>query len=433
MKRKLIMTVFMTLSAFIVNAQGIQFIKGLTWEQILNKAKTEHKYIFVDCYATWCGPCKEMEKIVYPLAAVGDAYNKDFISIKMQMDETAQDNDTVKNWYATASMFKKDYQIQAYPTFLFFDENGRAIHMATGSLQSQYFIQLAKDAQDSHKQYYTLLSKYRDQKLSFTDMPMLADEANGLGDQSLSQEVEKKYVIYLEQLNERQFLTQNNINFLNNHRTALSTNDRLFILCRAEPAKIDTVMHSKSFAHDFVHQLVDQEDIQSKFEAAERTGIEPNWKQISFEIKNRYGSSEWEDNILVTKVNWYQFKKDGSKYTYYLAEWMEECFKKAGVRPNNFGDLVGYNNAANDIFLYDPDKKEIKEALQWIVEVNKKQDHPNPNTLDTQAALLYKLGRKEEALIIEKQAITLDPKNKDIQDDYSKMQSGEITWKEKME
>ncbi len=40
------------------SSKVIHFENGLSWEQIKEKAKAEHKYIFVDCYATWCGPCK---------------------------------------------------------------------------------------------------------------------------------------------------------------------------------------------------------------------------------------------------------------------------------------------------------------------------------------------------------------------------------------
>ena len=51
---------------------GIKWVTGLSWEQVLTKAKTENKFIFVDCYATWCGPCKVMDKDVYPNDTVGD-------------------------------------------------------------------------------------------------------------------------------------------------------------------------------------------------------------------------------------------------------------------------------------------------------------------------------------------------------------------------
>jgi thiol:disulfide interchange protein len=45
-------------------SKGINFENNLSWEQVKEKAKAENKYIFVDCYATWCGPCKAMDKEV---------------------------------------------------------------------------------------------------------------------------------------------------------------------------------------------------------------------------------------------------------------------------------------------------------------------------------------------------------------------------------
>ena len=32
----------------------------LTLEKALEQAKVENKYVFIDCYTSWCGPCKMM-------------------------------------------------------------------------------------------------------------------------------------------------------------------------------------------------------------------------------------------------------------------------------------------------------------------------------------------------------------------------------------
>src|SRR5690349_11279787 len=79
---------------------GIKFNISLSWQQVLEKAKSENKYIFVDCYTTWCKPCREMEKFVYPLDTVGDFFNKNFISIKLQMDTTKNDSEQIKGSYS---------------------------------------------------------------------------------------------------------------------------------------------------------------------------------------------------------------------------------------------------------------------------------------------------------------------------------------------
>ena len=57
--------------------------------------------------------------------------------------------------------------------------------------------------------------------------------------------------------------------------------------------------------------------------------------------------------------------------------------------------------------------------------------HGYPNEqdyLDTKANLLYKLGKKEEGLVLEEQAVALAPKDKDIQENYEKMKNGLPTW-----
>lgn len=42
-------------------AEGIQFHRG-GWKDALQAAKKENRLIFLDIYATWCGPCKKLKK-----------------------------------------------------------------------------------------------------------------------------------------------------------------------------------------------------------------------------------------------------------------------------------------------------------------------------------------------------------------------------------
>ena len=67
-------------------AQGIKF-EDTNFSTILAKAKKENKLIFVDSYASWCGPCKLMVKNVFPQKAVGDYYNSHFVNAKIDMEK----------------------------------------------------------------------------------------------------------------------------------------------------------------------------------------------------------------------------------------------------------------------------------------------------------------------------------------------------------
>src|SRR5690349_7699291 len=98
--KKLLCLSFICVPVFLYAQNGIQWTDGMTWDQIKAKAKAENKFIFVDAYATWCGPCKKMDKEVYPSTKVGGVLNPKFVSVRIQMDQTKKDNDQVKSWYS---------------------------------------------------------------------------------------------------------------------------------------------------------------------------------------------------------------------------------------------------------------------------------------------------------------------------------------------
>ncbi len=140
---------------------GILFENSLNWQQILLKAKAENKFIFVDCFATWCGPCKQMDKEVFSSKNVGAFFNERFISVKLQMDTTAHDNDHTRRQYDFAANFASQHKVKAFPTYLFFSPNGKIVDKYIGSLKEGDFITLANNSLNPEKQYYTLLDNYK--------------------------------------------------------------------------------------------------------------------------------------------------------------------------------------------------------------------------------------------------------------------------------
>ena len=66
MRKIFILICLFGLSANLAYAQqadkGIRFLEGEAWDNVLKMAQEQDKYIFMDCYTTWCGPCKALAK-----------------------------------------------------------------------------------------------------------------------------------------------------------------------------------------------------------------------------------------------------------------------------------------------------------------------------------------------------------------------------------
>src|SRR3972149_7091126 len=65
---------------------GITFNSG-NWNEVLALAKKENKLVFLDIYASWCGPCKLLKSRTFPDAKVGEFYNANFINYAIDAEK----------------------------------------------------------------------------------------------------------------------------------------------------------------------------------------------------------------------------------------------------------------------------------------------------------------------------------------------------------
>ena len=128
---------------------GIRFEKT-KWDQVLQKAKKENKMIFLDCYTSWCGPCKWMEKQIYTNDTVADFYNSNFICVKIDMEKDEGFD------------LAKKYSITNYPTMLYLTGTGEELHRVCGSKAVKDFIEIGRKALNPQEQFFTYKNQFKD-------------------------------------------------------------------------------------------------------------------------------------------------------------------------------------------------------------------------------------------------------------------------------
>jgi len=169
-----------------ITDRGIKFEQGLSWRELLEKAKESNKYIFVDCYATWCVPCKYMADSILTKDEVETFMNETFLNVKVQMDQTTKDDDKFKSWYSEAKQIMDTYIVEAFPTFLFIDSDGVLVYKATGSFSDPAaFIAKASKATDPDEQYFFLLEEFNKGKREEVFINRLRRTAQQFGDENI--------------------------------------------------------------------------------------------------------------------------------------------------------------------------------------------------------------------------------------------------------
>lgn len=116
-------------------AQSIHFENS--YQETLRIALKKDLPIFIDFYTQWCRPCKMMEKDVFTAPEVGKYFNEHLVSVKIDA-ETPE-----------GRQLAKQYQVTAYPTFVFLDSKGDFVKKAVGAQSIPKFLDLAQSHADS--------------------------------------------------------------------------------------------------------------------------------------------------------------------------------------------------------------------------------------------------------------------------------------------
>ena len=442
------MVMFLSLLASPTEAQtnkGIKWTSGLTWEQVKQKAKSENKYIFLDCYTTWCGPCKMMDMQVYPNDSVGNYFNDRFISLKVQMDKTKKDDEEVQKWYATAEAMIADYKIEGYPSFVFLSPEGVLVHKDIGFKTSDSLVAIARIAtipgrvyDDGYAEYDRLLEEYNKGNKNHNKYPFMINMALKHSDQQTAVKLLKELTDSVSLLPPKERYKKEIIQLWS--LFTLRTDRPVFSFFYNDGKLIDEVMNQKGFSESIVDKSI-QGTIVTPFlmEQAKGSGVvmsgmyisgpglktdssEADWKQLEKMLCEKFNGDVTRRNLLSAKVEWYK------RHQNYPA-----AVKYALERLNNFTpdlrspvEVLNINNDAFTAFIHSTDQKLLLGYIKWMEKLVKA--YPERYTaIDTYANLLYKAGKKKEAIRWQEKAVKMAPGDAVISKALEDMRAGKPT------
>lgn len=110
---------------------GIKFAE-ISFQEALDRAAAENKLVFLDCYTTWCGPCKWLDANTFKDEVVGKYFNEKFISIKIDMEK------------GEGKELMKKYEVTAFPTLFLLDAKGNVVKRMMGAMESKKLLDEVK-------------------------------------------------------------------------------------------------------------------------------------------------------------------------------------------------------------------------------------------------------------------------------------------------
>lgn len=371
--KKSILFSLLLIAAVVTNAQnGIKFQSDKKWNDIKAAAKASGKLIFVDAYATWCGPCKWMAKEVFTEDAVGKVFNEQFINAKFDMEE------------GEGKMLASAYKVDAYPTLLFIDGNGNLVHKAVGALEADELLDEAKKSNDPSKQYNRLVNDYQKGKLPSSDYLSLISALQRANESDKAQKVISEFLT-----NNPNWLVQPQLGILLKYTTDFESDEFQFIL-RNETAiaKVYGEKEITNYINRFVGNYVYNKTVDQKIQTYDRATA----KNILLKYRPAH-ADKIEDLIL---------------FTFIKVQDTESGYEKAGKYFNTVAGNFTWtqlNTLSWYAFENFTSKASLELALGWALLSVKKESNFFNN--DTAANLYARLGKKKEAKYYAETALKL--------------------------
>lgn len=364
-KYRLVIVMLVAMFPLLSQGQGIKF-EEKSWSEIVSKAQKENKLIFLDAYASWCGPCKWMAKEVFPKEEVGKFYNENFICAKIDMEK------------GEGVDLAKKYKVRAYPSLFYILPTGEVAYKVLGAREAEDFISAGKNALDPEKRIGRLAERYESGERSTKFMAAYLSTLDEAGEETSDIAAD-----FLENSSEDELLDQDGAELLVSYLPSVEHSSFQFL--KSHKGKVEELVGAEK---------VDQK-LYSLYEGSYRSLATRGEEGYTIDMK------AFEDAVNVIKASgydranelevkaymfYYQVTKDTEKYAMSVATYVDR-FPPSGWQEYNQYAWYFYENV--------DDKELLNRAAKWAEKSIAIDD--NYYNEDTYAALLLKLGKYSEA------------------------------------
>lgn len=354
MKHFKIKTLFLSLVISTSVSAQIQFEDNVPFQQVLNRSKSENKLIFIDCYTTWCGPCKWLVSNVFSDKKLGEIYNSQFVNYKLDMEK------------GEGLDLAKKFGVQAYPTLLWLNENEEVVYRIVGTNTIESFLGYASSLKDDENHFPSMVKKFEAGNREPEFLKKLALAAINGYDLNASIYVEA----YLNTISKEDWSNTENNTFIYSASKTFDSNTTKHVL-----------ENSKKFEPTLVEAIKSQ--------------------CLDYELRGALESkSEERLKVMLTMVDRYsperqEYKRSAELYFYKTIGDRKKLNEMASKYLKSSKDPNLLNEYAWERFENETDLTLLKEAISWAERSVKLEKHFY-NT-DTLGQLYKKVGNAKKA------------------------------------
>ncbi len=379
----------MALSDGFSQNRSIQF-REKPWSEILAQAKKENKLIFMDAFATWCGPCKWMAGNIFTNDTVADFYNKTFICTSFDMEK------------GEGLSLRNKFDVRAYPTLLFINAEGDMVHKKVGAAPKiQDYINLGQTALNPDECLIAYNKKYSE---GDQDPLFIRSYLGRLADAyiPLTSVLQK----YFASLKEEELLNRTSWNIIYNYVNDMNSKEFGYL-----------VKHEKDYGKistkDSVESKISDVYLRALVQLSRNANMtDANYDALKQKIKES-GFSSADKVIFTADLNLYYTRGEKQKYLDLAYNGLDKYY------PDDYNMLnrISWNVLQLcNVYELSQAKKYLEKALSWVKKSLSSKSEPANN--DVYAQILFKLGKKDEAIHHERIAIALSKQQKVSSKEY---------------